>query len=354
MTPFGPELDLTDLDGTNGITINGIASGDRAGNAVSDAGDVNGDGIADFIIGAPSADPNGFNSAGESYVVFGGNTLLSNLDADGNLDLATLDGTNGFVIDGKAANDELGRAVSRAGDVNGDGVDDLIVGAPRAEPELNDGRGQSYVIFGIQGARPTARVDLNTLGTDTDPNGGFAISGIDGQDQAGFSVSSIGDINNDNFDDLIVGAPFAELDSMVSTQGEGYVILGGSDIGDGGNLSLAAIDGNNGFVIRGEDFANRAGSTVSEVGDVNNDGTPDFIIGAPNTISNGLSGAGKAYVIFGDAVVPNGVLDLANLDPSNGFVLEGQAVNNRLGSAVSGLGDINDDFDFGQTASSLC
>jgi hypothetical protein len=98
MTPFGHELNLNDLDGTDGITINGIASGDGAGRSVSDAGDVNGDGIADFIIGAPQADPDGITLAGESYVVFGGDTLLNSLDANGNLDLASLDGSNGFVI----------------------------------------------------------------------------------------------------------------------------------------------------------------------------------------------------------------------------------------------------------------
>jgi hypothetical protein len=84
--------------------------------------------------------------------------------------------------DGKAENDDSGRSVSSAGDVNGDGIDDLIVGAPNAEPDLpNDSRGQSYVVFGVQGNRPSARVELASL----DGTEGFAISGIDGQDQAG-------------------------------------------------------------------------------------------------------------------------------------------------------------------------
>ena len=93
---------------------------------MSTAGDVNGDGIDDLLIGAHYADPNGGNS-GASYVVFGG----TGLGSGGNLDSSALDGTNGFRLSGAAAYDNSGRAVSTAGDVNGDGVDDLLIGAPR-------------------------------------------------------------------------------------------------------------------------------------------------------------------------------------------------------------------------------
>ena len=116
---------------------------DRSGTSVSAAGDVNGDGIDDFIIGADGADPNGNIGAGESYVVFG-----SNAGFGASLELSALDGTNGFVINGIDRDDDSGVSVSAAGDVNGDGIDDIIIGAIRADPNGNNFAGESYVVFG--------------------------------------------------------------------------------------------------------------------------------------------------------------------------------------------------------------
>src|SRR4028119_1835166 len=121
---FEPTFNLSTLNGSNGFAINGIADGDQSGSSVSSAGDVNGDGFDDLIIGARYADPNGINAAGQSYVVFGSN---SGFGAD--LNLWDLDGSKGFAINGIAAGDISGRSVSSAGDVNGDGFDDLIIGA---------------------------------------------------------------------------------------------------------------------------------------------------------------------------------------------------------------------------------
>ncbi len=109
--------------GSGGFVINGIDPYDRSGESVSGAGDVNGDGLADVIVGAPFADPGGNSSAGESYVVFGkADTAPVNLS-----DVAG--GTGGFVINGIDAFDYSGVSVSGVGDVNGDGLADFIVGA---------------------------------------------------------------------------------------------------------------------------------------------------------------------------------------------------------------------------------
>ena len=143
----GGNLELSALDGTNGVKLSGVATYDQSGRAVSTAGDVNGDGIDDLLIGAPDADPNGERS-GASYVVFGG----AGVGNGGNLELSALDGTNGFRLSGVAAYDYSGRAVSTAGDVNGDGVDDLLIGAFGADPN-GEGSGASYVVFG-QAAPP--------------------------------------------------------------------------------------------------------------------------------------------------------------------------------------------------------
>ena len=125
---FDPVIQLSSLDGTNGFAINGIAAGDFSGYSVSSAGDINGDGIDDLIIGARRASPNGLSGAGQSYVVFGSNSGFG-----ASLNLSTLNGSNGFAIDGIVANDRLGTSVSSAFDVNGDGIDDLIIGAWSAD-----------------------------------------------------------------------------------------------------------------------------------------------------------------------------------------------------------------------------
>ena len=139
----GGVLDLSALDGASGFTLTGIDPGDVSGYSVSSAGDVNGDGYDDLIIGARGADPNGSRS-GETYVVHGGARAPG---TDGVLALSALDGSNGFVLTGTDPGDRSGRSVSSAGDVNGDGYDDLIIGANRADPG-GSRSGETHVVYG--------------------------------------------------------------------------------------------------------------------------------------------------------------------------------------------------------------
>lgn len=125
---FPSQIDLSDLDGSNGFVINGVKAFDRADTSVSSAGDFNGDGFADIIIGADGVDPGGKTKAGAGYVVFGAATLGNS----GELNLSSLDGETGFVMDGLDSEFRTGNQVSHAGDFNGDGVSDVIIGAPSA------------------------------------------------------------------------------------------------------------------------------------------------------------------------------------------------------------------------------
>ena len=289
-------LALSSLDGTNGFRLDGVAAADRSGVSVSGAGDVNGDGIDDLIVGAFLTDQNGSGS-GSSYVVFG--TSSDATGGTGALELSSLDGTNGFRLDGVASGDFSGRSVSGAGDVNGDGIDDLIVGAYSADPSGADS-GSSYVVFGTSSDATggTGVLDLSSL----DGSNGFRLDGAAATDRSGLSVSGVGDLNGDGFDDLIIGAWGTDVNG--TDTGSSYVVFGASADTTGGTgiLALASLDGDNGFRLDGAAAGDFSGRSVSGAGDVNGDGLDDLIVGSFGADPNG-SVSGSAYVVFGAEMV---------------------------------------------------
>jgi len=213
-------LDLTTLSASDGFIIQGDLLGDQAGISVASAGDVNGDGFDDLIVGAPLGNDGG-TDAGEAYVVFG------KASGFGTIDLTNLGAASGFIIQGDFAGDQAGWSVSAAGDVNGDGFDDLIVGAPMGDNGGMDA-GEAYVLFGKAtgfGQPDGSGRQVIDLANLTFPDG-FIIQGDVMGDQAGWSVSAAGDVNNDGFADLIVGAPMG--DDGGNNAGEAYVIFGSS------------------------------------------------------------------------------------------------------------------------------
>jgi hypothetical protein len=261
----------------------GAAASDNFAGSVAGAGDVNGDGYADWIVGANANDAGGSN-AGRAYVYYGGP------GADAVADLT---------FTGAAANDNLGVSVAGAGDVNGDGYADLIVGASGS-----NSTGRAYVYYGGPGADAIPDLTLN---------------GAAASDNFGFSVAGAGDVNGDGFADVIVGAN--RNDAAATDAGRAYVFFGGY-----------APDATADLILTGAAATDFFGYSVAGAGDVNGDGYADVIVGAFHNDAAG-SDAGRAYVYYGGRT-PNAVADL---------LLTGAAAGDNFGYSVAGAGDFNGD-----------
>ncbi len=295
------------LDPSDGFRLSGGGT-KILGYSVSGAGDFNGDGIDDLVIGAVAAYSK--QAPGVAYIVFGADNISS-------LDLATLNGKNGFKFSSVTSGDSLGGSASSAGDINGDGYDDVIIGAPFADTSGTNS-GASYVLFG----KASGFADLTTA--DLNGKNGFVLTGADDNNFSGFPVSGAGDFNGDGFSDLIVTASYA--DSV-------YVVFGKAT-GFSASLNLGSLTGNNGFKISGTSFS-KLGDSASSAGDVNGDGFDDILIGQ-------TADAGNAYVVFGKASGFSN-LSISAINGQNGFKLTGVNDGDNTGGAVSSAGDLNGD-----------
>jgi hypothetical protein len=301
------------------VRIEGAARGGNAGVSVAGAGDVNGDGRPDVLVGEHFAGKRGRARAGSAYVLFGGAATKS-------IDLAAL-AQAGFRIDGAVGGDLAGWSVAAAGDVNGDGRADVIVGAPQANSNGRAGSGSAYVVFGT--AAPT-NVDLVALG-----QAGFRIDGAAAGDEAGTAVAGAGDVNQDGHADVIVGARFAG-NNRRPYSGSAYVVFGRAEPG---TVDLVALD-QAGFRIDGAAESDLAGWSVAGVGDVNGDGWTDVMVGARFAGNRGRAGSGSAYVVFGRKTPTT--VDLASLGQA-GFRIDGAAAGDLAAGSVARAGDLNGD-----------
>ncbi|MDH5715253.1 MAG: hypothetical protein OEZ30_06795, partial [Candidatus Aminicenantes bacterium] len=274
---------VIDLDKVWGdMRVLGKAADDLSGCAVA-YGDINGDGYMDIIIGAHYADPGdpARANAGETYVIFGSSSPPSTID----LSTESAD----ITVCGAAAYDHSGWAVG-SGDVNGDGYDDIIIGARWADPGGRNVAGETYVVFGDNYTSPPYTIDLSSQSAD------ITIYGDDAADESGYAVSS-GDLNGDGFDDLIIGAPYADPGDPARTYaGETYVIFGSGFPSPPYTIDLSTTPAD--ITVCGDDAGDESGYAVSS-GDVNGDGYDDIIIGALCASPGGRNDAGETYVIFG-------------------------------------------------------
>lgn len=266
----------TSMDNIADVSITGEVTGNEFGISVSDAGDVNGDGYADIIIGAHKFT----TKTGKTYVYFGSTSVNSTPD---------------MMITGEATNNYFNFSASNAGDVNGDGYSDLVMGAYGNTSST----GRAYLhMYGMKGVLYPK----------------LTMTGEFNNNYFGYCVSSAGDVNNDGYDDVAVGAYVFDL----TFTGRVYIYYGGQSMN-----TVADV------ILNGENVNNYFGYSISPAGDVNNDNYDDVIVGAYGYGTN----QGRSYIYFGGAAMNN----VADVTMWGTF----QSVN--FGISVSNADDVNND-----------
>ena len=323
-------------------------------------GDIDGDGVDDLIAGSPSTI---FDSTGNdalyssgAYVVFSG-TAGANLqglaDSVNVADLTSVDGNTGFVIGTPSSS--LGFvSVASAGDIDGDNFDDIFMSSPYDSVTVGNDTldGVTYLVFGgednldVLDGNADGLIDASAVNGTT----GFILAGESMRD-----VSAVGDINGDNFDDIVVTVPYGTYVGGQGTLTKDYLIFGGSANltaldGDGdGIIDVRTVPGTGGFVFQGyQGMGYETSLSVASAGDINGDGVDDLLIGA---LSTNFSVPGAAYLVFGGSANltaldgdgdgdGDGIIDVTDINGTNGFILAG---DRSTGSSVAGGGDFNGD-----------
>lgn len=270
----------------------GVTQGEDAGRAVAGAGDVNADGFPDLLVGAPTK----ARATGSVYLVLGGESLASRSLAEADVEWT-----------GRGREDGAGGAVSGVGDVNGDGVSDVLIGSPYAD----------------RGGKSSGAADLILGGALTGGSLDAADASFRGEaafDYAGQAVAGAGDVDGDGYTDFLVGAAGTERSA-----GTAYLVRGGAEPWSG---SLGDAQAGVFGVAEYEDV----GRAVASAGDVDADGFTDLLVGTP-----GVGAAGGAVLVYGSAApafVPSDEADVVFL---------GRAATDQAGTSVACTGDIDGD-----------
>lgn len=313
---YGRAKEYTQIDVTNQPRLVGESENDRVGYTIAPAGDVNNDGFDDFTFGTIYEDSEDKN-AGAAYIVYGRSELFSGEVSISNFSKYT----------GSNSADKFGAALAGVGDINNDGFDDLVMGAPRFGEHRT---GEIYILYG---------------GTEQLSGGEIAdepqhFSGEAEFDEAGTSVAPAGDVNGDGFADFIIGSP--GNDSTDDNAGTVYIVFGQE--AHYGAQSITAAD----VILAGETAGEGAGSVVAEAGDINADGYDDVLVSAPYSSYNASEG-GLVYVVYGSAT-------LASSNLADQVHIYGNNANDFVGYSLAGNGDVNldgyDDFIVGSPSGS--
>ena len=305
------------------ISIYGKSADAQCGYSVSDAGDFNDDGFTDVIIGARLATSDGINKTGEAYIIFGSMSYSEVID------LNNLAGS-GIVVTGSNSDDQLGFCVSKAGDINGDNIDDILISATNAEIAGKLNTGCVYIIYGS--INPPSVINVSSL-----QSAGIVVCGKNTDDALGFSISDIGDFNDDGFDDVIIGAQCYSGNGEYHA-GEAYIILGDSDLPS--EIDLSDVNSHI-ITIRLNQQNAMLGYDVSSAGDINNDGFDDVIVSANSFSVSERNYCGRCFIIYG-SVNPSSEIDLEGTG-SNYFSVTGKYSYDCLGTKISNAGDVNND-----------
>ncbi|MDZ7264820.1 MAG: integrin alpha, partial [candidate division KSB1 bacterium] len=287
----------------------GKDSYDAFGYYVAGNGDVNGDGYDDFLIGAPAGNEAGGPKPGHAFL------FLGRPNATWGYDCVAQDQADASFV-GRHSYDHLGESVAMIGDLNGDGLDDFIIGAPFNDDGTSDG-GKIYLFLGKRSGWKR-NIDVETAAAS------FLGNRYNGW--AGYIVSAAGDANGDGVPDFLISS-FHQDD----VGGRVYLIFGRRQVNWGANFSLNNAD----VIFEGEKSYDRAGWSLAPAGDVNHDGLADFLIGAIDNKDQ----AGKVYLILGKATAWPTRINLAAADAS----WQGERYEDQAGWSVSGLPDVNYD-----------
>jgi len=305
------------ISGTAGGFSGDLEDDDLFGSALAAIDDLDGDGAFDLAVGAPGDDENG-PERGEVWILF--------LDTEGKVireqKITDSDGDfNGDLDD----DDRFGSAIAAIGDVNGDGITDLAVGAPNDDDGPSNA-GAVWILF----MRMDGTVDAWQKVSDSE--GSFGGS-LDAEDHFGAAVAGMGDLDDDGIPDLVVGAPGG--DKSGTDRGEVWVLFLDSEgkvrdeerIADGDGGFEGALADNDSF-----------GSAVANVGDLNGDGIPDLGVGAPND-DDGAANAGAIWILI---MKTDGRVDAWQKVSGEAGEFNGNLeADDHFGAAIAGIGNIN-------------